>query len=155
VIEVAQATKEVLDRGDIKGFCKTSGSSGLHIYLPLAGGYSYDEARDFTKFLCYHIQELVPKLTSMERSIKKRGDKIYLDFMQNRKGQTLAAAYCVRPVPGARVSAPLYWDEVKSGLKKEDFTIKTMPERLEKVGDLFKGVLEEKNDIAEILGRFE
>jgi DNA primase len=155
VIETACVTKEVLDAKGLPSYCKTSGSSGLHIYLPLEDGYSYDEARDFTKFLCYHIQELVPKLTSMERSIKKRGDKIYLDFMQNRKGQTLAAAYCVRPVPGARVSAPLKWEEVKNGLKKEAFTIKTMPERLEKEGDLFRDVLKEKNDIAEILGRFE
>ncbi|MBS9525435.1 DNA ligase D [Litoribacter alkaliphilus] len=151
VIEVAQATKEVLDQGKAKGFCKTSGSSGLHIYIPLADGYSYDDARDFTKLLCYHVHELVPKLTSMERAVKKRTDKIYLDFMQNRKGQTLAAPYCVRPVPGARVSAPLNWEEVKPGLKKEDFTIKTMPQRLEKMGDLFRGVLTEKNEIELIL----
>ncbi|WP_143960828.1 DNA ligase D [Litoribacter populi] len=151
VIEVAQATKEVLEKGKINGFCKTSGSSGLHIYIPLDAGYSYDEARDFTKLLCYHVHELLPKLTSMERAVKKRKDKIYLDFMQNRKGQTLAAPYCVRPVPGARVSSPLKWEEVKVGLKKEDFTIKTMPERIEKYGDLFEGVLNQKNSMEEVL----
>ncbi|KEO75530.1 DNA ligase D [Anditalea andensis] len=151
VIEVAQAVKEVLDRGGVKGYCKTSGSSGLHIYLPLAPGYSYDEARDFTKLLCYYVQELVPDITSMERSVKKRNDKIYLDFMQNRKGQTLAAPYCARPKPGATVSAPLHWDEVKTGLKMGDFTIKSVPERLEKIGDLFEGVLREHNNIESVL----
>jgi len=153
VIEVAQAVKEVLDIGDIKGCCKTSGSSGLHIYLPLEEGYSYDEARDFTKLLCYYVHELVPDITSMERSVKKRNDKIYLDFMQNRKGQTLAAPYCARPKPGATVSTPLDWDEVKTGLRMQDFTIKTVPERIEKKGDLFKGVIEYKNNIEMILSK--
>lgn len=153
VIEVAQAVKEVLDMGGVKGYCKTSGSSGLHIYLPLEPGYSYDEARDFTKLLCYYVQELVPNITSMERSVKKRNDKIYLDFMQNRKGQTLAAPYCARPKPGATVSTPLSWEEVKSGLKMKDFTIKTVPERIDKRGDLFKGVLHDKNNIELILSK--
>jgi len=153
VIEVAQAVKEVLDMGEVKGYCKTSGSSGLHIYLPLEPGYSYDEARDFTKLLCYYVQELVPDLTSMERSVKKRNDKIYLDFMQNRKGQTLAAPYCVRPKPGATVSTPLEWEEVKSGLKMKDFTIHTVPDRIEEIGDLFKGLLKDNNNIELILSK--
>lgn len=141
VIEVALAAKEVLDLAKIEAFVKTSGSSGMHIYIPLEGNYSYDEARDFTKLLCYYIREKLPKLTSMERAVKSRKDKIYLDYLQNRRGQTLAAPYCVRPKPGATVSAPLSWKEVKPGLQLLDFTIKTMPERIEKVGDLFKAVL--------------
>ncbi|MEP6260163.1 MAG: DNA ligase D [Gillisia sp.] len=141
VIEVALAAKEVLDKAKITGYCKTSGSSGLHIYIPLEAKYTYEEGRDFTKLLCYFIHEMLPDTTSMERNIKKRGDKIYLDFLQNRKGQTLAAPYCVRPKPGATVSAPLKWAEVKPGLKLGDFNIKTMPGRIEKVGDVFKEVL--------------
>ncbi len=141
VIEVALAAKEVLDLAKIKGFCKTSGSSGIHIYLPLAGKYSYDEARDFTKLLCYYIHEKLPKLTSMERAVKNRKTKIYLDYLQNRRGQTLAAPYCVRPKKGATVSAPLSWKEVKPGLQLLDFTIKTMPQRLEQTGDWFKPIL--------------
>lgn len=141
VITVAQATKEVLDLAKIEGYCKTSGSSGLHIYIPLGAKYSYDEARDFTKLLCYFIQEKVPKLTSMTRSVKDRKGKIYLDYLQNRRGQTLAAPYCVRPKKGAPVSAPLAWEEVKNGLKIQDFTIKNMLERVEKKGDLFSKAL--------------
>jgi len=141
VIEVALAAKEVLDLAKIKGFCKTSGSSGLHIYLPLGGKYSYEEARDFTKLLCYYIQEKLPKLTSMERAVKNRKDKIYLDYLQNRRGQTLAAPYCVRPKVGAPVSAPLSWKEVKPGLEILDYTIKTMPDRIKAMGEWFKPVL--------------
>ncbi|WP_026451246.1 DNA ligase D [Aequorivita capsosiphonis] len=141
VIEVALAAKEVLDLAKIKGFVKTSGSSGIHIYIPLGGEYAFDEARDFTKLLCYYIQEKLPKLTSMERAVKSRKGKIYLDFLQNRRGQTLAAPYCVRPKPGATVSAPLSWKEVKPGLQLLDFTIKTMPDRIEQMGDWFKPVL--------------
>lgn len=142
VIEVALAAKEVLDLAKIKGYCKTSGSTGLHIYIPLGDKHSYEEARDFTKLLCYYIHEKLPKLTSMERAVKNRKGKIYLDYLQNRRGQTLAAPYCVRPKKGASVSAPLSWKEVKPGLEILDFTIKTMPERIALMGDWFKPVLE-------------
>lgn len=142
VIEVALVAKEVLDKAKIKGYIKTSGSSGMHIYIPLGGKYSYEEARDFTKILCYFIMEQLPEITSMERNVKKRKGKIYLDFLQNRKGQTLAAPYCARPKPGATVSAPLEWKEVKPGLDMREFNIKTMPARIEQKPDLFKPVLE-------------
>ena len=141
VIEVALVAKEVLDKAKIEGYVKTSGSSGMHIYIPLGGKYSYEEARDFTKILCYFIMEELPEITSMERNVKKRKGKIYLDFLQNRKGQTLAAPYCARPKPGATVSAPLEWKEVKSGLDMREFNIKTMPARIEQKPDLFKPVL--------------
>ena len=106
VIEVALVAKEVLDHAGIEGYVKTSGSSGLHIYLPLGRKYDYDQARDFTKVLCYFIMDQLPDLTSMERNVKKRKGKIYLDFLQNRKGQTLAALYCVRPNPEPRFQLP-------------------------------------------------
>lgn len=143
VIEVAQVAKELLDRIQIGGFCKTSGSTGLHIYLPLGAQYTYDEARDFTKLLCYYIHEQLPKITSMERALKNRKGKIYLDYLQNSRGQTLAAPYCVRPRKGAPVSAPLQWNEVKKGLKIEDFNMLNMPARIAKHDDLFKEVLAE------------
>lgn len=151
VIEVALVAKDVLDKAKIKGYAKTSGSSGIHIYIPLGGKYTYDEARDFTKILCYFIKEELPDLTSMERNIKKRKGKIYLDFLQNRKGQTLAAPYCARPKPGATVSAPLEWSEVKTGLDMREFNIKTMPARIEQKPELFKGVLGKGVDIEKAL----
>lgn len=147
VIEAAQAAKEVLDKAKIEGYCKTSGSSGLHIYIPLGAKYTYEEARDFTKLLCYFILEQLPETTTMERAVRTRGPKIYLDFLQNRKSQTLASVYCVRPKPGATVSAPLKWSEVKKGLKIADFNILTMPERIEKEKDLFSKVLGEGIDM--------
>ncbi len=151
VIEIALVAKTVLDRAKIKGYIKTSGSSGLHIYIPLGARYSYEEARDFTKVLCYFIMEELPDLTSMERNTKKRKGKIYLDFLQNRKGQTLASAYCARPKPGATVSAPLEWQEVKQGLDMRDFTIKNMPERIREKPDLFTPVLGKGIDIEQAL----
>jgi len=153
VIEVAQATREVLLEAGIEGYLKTSGSSGLHIYLPLKAGYTYNEARDFTKLLCYFIQERTAGLTSMERAVKNRKDKIYLDYLQNRRGQTLASAYCVRPKKGAPVSAPLEWKELKKGLKITDFNLQNMPKRLEEKGDLFKAVLDDKINMEKALER--
>ncbi|MFD2826701.1 DNA ligase D [Leeuwenhoekiella polynyae] len=155
VITVAQAVKEILDRAGIKGFCKTSGSSGLHIYLPLAAQYSYAEARNFTKLLCMYVEEQVPNLTSMTRAVKDRKGKIYLDYLQNRKGQTLASPYCVRPKPGATVSAPLEWKEVNKGLKINQFTLKTMVDRLQEQGDLFAGILGAGIDMAVALEKLE
>ena len=152
VIEVALAVKEVLDMATITGYPKTSGSSGIHVYIPLNGKYNYDEARDFTKLLCYYVKERLPKLTTMERSIKNRKDRIYLDYLQNRRGQTLAAPYCVRPKKDAPVSAPLLWTEVKPGLQIRDFTIRNMKERLDEMGDVFSGVLGEGVDIGAVIG---
>lgn len=155
VITVAQVVKQILDQAGIEGFCKTSGSSGIHIYLPLATQYTYAEARNFTKLLCMFVEEQLPDLTSMTRAVKARKGKIYLDYLQNRKGQTLAAAYCVRPRLGATVSAPLEWHEVKHGLKIDDFTLKTMPSRLQEKGDLFAGVRGAGIDMAAAIERLE
>jgi len=141
VIEVAQVAKDILDTAGIAGYCKTSGSSGIHIYLPLGSNYTYEEGREFTKLLCYYILERTKGLTSMERAVKNRKGKIYLDYLQNRRGQTLAAPYCVRPKPGAPVSAPIRWEELKPGLEISDFNISNMPERIRANPDLFLGVL--------------
>ncbi|MBJ7880528.1 DNA ligase D [Gelidibacter salicanalis] len=147
VIETTLVVKSVLDRAKIKGFCKTSGASGLHIYIPMGGLYTYEEARDFTKLLCVYVNEALPSLTTLERSLKKRGAKIYLDYLQNRKGQTIVSVYSVRPKPLAPVSTPLSWSEIKSGLHVNDFTIQTVPERVRSTTDLFKGVLEKPIDM--------
>lgn len=151
VKEVALAAKEVLDLAKIEGYPKTSGSTGIHIYIPLNGKYNYDEAKDFTKLLCYYIKEKLPEITTMERNIKKRGDKIYLDFLQNRRGQTLAAPYCARPKKGATVSAPLEWSEINSRMEISDFHIRNMVERVENVGDLFLPVLQKGIDMEEAM----
>lgn len=141
VIEVAQAFHELLEDLHISSQCKTSGASGLHIYIPLEGKYTFEEGREFCKLLCSIIQDQMPKLTTLERKIVERKGRMYLDYLQNRRGQTLASVYSVRPEPNATVSAPLHWKEVNEKLDKNDFNIFTMKERLESNPDLFKEVL--------------
>ncbi len=152
VIDAALATKEVLDKAGAKAYCKTSGSTGLHIYVPMGAQYNYEEVRDFCKIIVMMVQEMMPDNTTLERSLKKRADtKMYLDFLQNRQGQTLASAYSLRPKPGATASAPLHWKEVKSGLHPSQFHIHNLPQRVEKMGDIFKPVLGKGIDILKCL----
>ena len=147
VIETALAVKEVTDKAGIDCYCKTSGASGLHIYLPLGNRYDYDVVKNFAEMLAIATHELVPDFTSVERNLKKRGEKIYVDFLQNRRNQTLASAYSLRPVEAGSISTPLEWKEVKKGLHPSQFTIFNIEERLSKTGDLFANVLTGKNDI--------
>ncbi len=101
-------------------------------------------------------QEQLPDFTSLERSLKKRGkEHIYIDYLQNRKGQTLSCAYSLRPKPGATVSTPLEWKEVKSGLHPSDFNIKNIFKRIEKKGDLFGGVLLKGIDMKKCIKKLE
>lgn len=141
VVDTALATKEVLDRAGVPGYCKTSGASGLHVYVPMKNKYTYDTIKDFAHIIASLVQEQLPDTTSLERSLSKRGPKIYVDYLQNRVGQTLACAYSLRPVPGATVSTPLDWKEVNHQLHPSQFTIANMAARLEKKGDLFAGIL--------------
>ena len=142
VIETAKMVKKVLDRGKIDGFCKTSGSSGIHIYIPMGAKYSFEQVKDFGHILMQLVQKELPQLTTLERALQKRDkNKIYLDYLQNRRGQTLASVYSLRPKNGAPVSMPIEWDELKPGLKPTDFNIENALSRLEKKGDLFKPVL--------------
>jgi bifunctional non-homologous end joining protein LigD len=140
VIETALTVHELLESLAIPNFCKTSGASGLHIYIPMGAKYEYDEVKDFGKMIASRVVHQLPEFTTIERSLAKRGPKIYVDFLQNRQGQTLASVYSVRPKPGATVSAPLEWKEVKKGLHPGMFNIKNMLERISKKGDLFEGV---------------
>lgn len=148
VIEAANVVKGILDKAGAFSICKTSGASGLHIYVPLAKKYDYDHAKDFANLVCMMANQLIPESTTLERSLAKRSkDKIYMDYLQNRKGQTIACVYSVRPKKGATVSTPLDWSEVKPGLTPKEFTIKTISERLKKTGDLFAPMLDSKNAI--------
>src|SRR5690625_719453 len=132
VREAALAVKRVLDKAQIIGYPKISGSAGIHIFIPMGGLYDFSAARDFTRILCFFVQRQLPRLVTMERSIEKRKGGIYLDYLQNRTGQTIVAPYSVRPVSGARVSAPVRWEEIKKGIEVEDFHIKNMTERVER-----------------------
>lgn len=141
VVVVARAVKEVLDECGAKSFCKTSGATGMHVYIPLKAKYKYDVAEEFAQLVGRIVHDRIPKITSIERMPAKRKGKVYLDYLQNRAGQTLAAPYSVRPRPGATVSTPLEWKEVKEGLDPRQFTIKNLLGRLRRKGDIFKPVL--------------
>lgn len=141
VIRAACEVKKVLDATGVTGFVKTSGSTGIHIYIPLEAKYTYDQSQMFAKLIVSIVHKELPEFTSMERQIKNRGGKMYLDFLQNRPGATIACPYSLRPKPGATVSMPLHWEEVKSGLTMKDFTIKNAMERIRAEGDIFKGSL--------------
>ena len=141
VIKTAQATKEVLDNMGITGYPKTSGSTGIHIYIPLEAKYTYDQSQLLGKVIATQVNNILPEMTSIERLTKNRKNKLYIDYLQNRFKATLAAPYSLRPKPGATVSMPLHWKEVKKGLAMKDFTIANTMERIKREGDIFKPVL--------------
>ena len=141
VIEAALVVKQVLDQIGLQGFCKTSGSTGMHIYIPLAALYTYEQSELFARIIVNLVHRQIPEFTSLERTVSKRKGKMYLDFLQNRSGATVAGPYSLRPKPGATVSMPLHWEELKPGLSMKDFTIFNAVERLKSKGDLFRGVL--------------
>lgn len=141
VIAAALEVKTALDALDVPSYPKTSGSTGMHIYIPLAAKYTYDQSQMFGRLIAHLVHDQIPEYTSVERQIKNRQGKMYIDFLQNRPGATLACPFSLRPKPGATVSMPLHWDEVKPGLTMRDFTIFNTTDRLKETGDLFKGVL--------------
>lgn len=147
VIEAALIVKKLLDAIDVPSFCKTSGSTGIHIYIPMGAKYTYDQTQLFARILVNRVHEEIPEYTSLERMISNRKGKMYLDFLQNRPGATIAGPYSLRPKLGATVSMPLHWDELKPGLKMRDFTIFNALDRLKVEGDLFKGALGEGIDL--------
>jgi len=141
VIEAAQEVKKVLDAIDVPSYPKTSGSTGMHIYIPLGAQYTYDQSQLFANIIVKLVHKQIPDFTTLERMISNRKGKMYLDFLQNRPGATIAGVYSLRPKPGATVSMPVTWDEVRPGLTMRDFTIHNAIDRLKETGDLFEGVL--------------
>lgn len=155
VVEAAKTTKEVLDLAAVPGYCKTSGSTGIHIFVPMGAKYNYDQVRDFGNIIAQLVQQRLPKTTTLERSLKKRGPKIYLDYLQNRGGQTVASVYSVRPKPGATVSMPIEWGELTNDLSIQDFTIHNALSRLSQKGDIFFPVLEKGIDLEKALDKLQ
>ncbi len=153
VIETANVFKKILDKAGAASFCKTSGATGLHIYVPMGRKYPYEQVRHFAEILCNMASDQLPEFTSMERNLKKRGNKIYLDHLQNSRGQTIAAVYSLRPHKGATVSTPLLWKEVKPGLKPSSFNIFTIQKRVKKMKDIFKRVLSKGIDLKKCLDK--
>jgi bifunctional non-homologous end joining protein LigD len=151
VIEAALVTRSILEKMDVPGFCKTSGSTGLHIYIPLGAKYMYEDSKEFGRAIARAVHEELPAFTSIERLTSNRKGKMYIDFLQNRPQATVAGPYSLRPKPGAPVSMPLHWEEVRKGMRIADFNITNAISRLKETGDLFKGVLGKGIDIAKAL----
>lgn len=155
VVNTALVIKELCDELKIDSYCKTSGASGLHIYIPTGAKYDYDQIKTFAEIMATISHNRIPEVTTIERVVSKRGNKIYIDFLQNRKGQTIASAYSVRPKPQATVSTPLLWEEVNQDLSPQMFTIHNIEKRLERVGDLWNGVLKNPINLHQVLAKLE
>ncbi|WP_229684404.1 DNA ligase D [Flavobacterium limi] len=153
VIRAACEVKNILDALEIEGYVKTSGSTGIHIYIPLGAKYSYDQSQMFGRMIASVVHSQLPDFTSLERQIKNRGGRMYLDFLQNRPGATIACPYSLRPKPGATVSMPLHWEEVKKGLAMKDFTIENSIARIRSEGDIFKGSLKKGIDMKKAVAK--
>jgi bifunctional non-homologous end joining protein LigD len=141
VITVANEFRTLFEQLEITSFPKTSGKRGMHLYIPVGAKYTYEQVRQFAQLLSIKVHEKLPKLTSIVHDPSKRKGKVYLDYLRNSKGQTAASVYSIRAYKGATVSTPLKWSEVSSKLDPADFTMKNMMKRIQKEGDLFKGVL--------------
>ena len=146
VVALAARIGKVLTAFRLEAAVKTSGSSGLHVVLPLPAQTSFGDASTIATAIAQRIVELNPDRATLERSIKDRPDgTIYVDAQQNAEGKSVVAAYSVRARPKATVSAPIDWTELRAGLRLEHFTMDTMPMRLERVGDLWSAALRRRN----------
>ncbi len=152
VQKVALELKKVLDELNLRGYPKTSGASGIHIYLPiLEDTFTYQDVRIFAEAIASIIVSRVPEWATIERVVARRPKNIYIDYLQNVKGKTVASVYSPRARPGAPVSAPLRWEELRRSIDPRKFNIKNMKRRLKRVGDLFAPVLTDRQDIAPFL----
>ncbi|HJP86568.1 MAG TPA: DNA ligase D [Gemmatimonadaceae bacterium] len=152
VIRCAQVLHRICDSVSLPNYVKTTGKTGLHIMLPLGRQCTYEQSRMLGELLARLVLKECGDIATITRHVTKRGDKVYLDYLQNRHGQTIVAPYSVRPLPGATVSMPLVWDEVNSSLDPKNYTIKNAIDRLEKMGtDPVRAVVDEKPNLARIL----
>lgn len=156
VVEAALAIHEILEELKLTAFVKTSGGDGMHIVLPLAPGYTYDEARIFAEALAHVTASRNPGLITIERSLSERPKRrVYFDYVQIGKGKTIAAPYVVRPYSGAPVGTPLKWEELDRGLRPSDFHLRNILERLDKTGDLMAPLLKGKQKLEPVLVRLQ
>lgn len=155
VVRVARMFEKMLRELELVSYVKTSGATGLHILLPMAGQYTYEECRHFARLLAIRGQQQLPDIATIARPIRAREGKVYIDFGQNGHGRTIAAPFSVRPLPAAPVSCPLRWSEVTARLDPERYTIKTAPKRFDKIADPLLPVFGEGIDMARALALAE
>jgi bifunctional non-homologous end joining protein LigD len=156
IVEAARLVQDKLEKIGLTGYPKTTGGDGMHVYIPVEPRYSYEDTRQFAEILGALVIAEKPALFTTPRSVSKREKgRVYFDHMQNASFKTIAAPYVLRAHPGAPVSTPLEWREVRKGLRPEQFTIRNAPERFAKMGDLFRGVLEKPQAIEPAIERLE
>jgi bifunctional non-homologous end joining protein LigD len=142
VLAAACLLRAVLERLGLRSYPKTSGGQGLHVWLPLAPGHTFQVVRDWVRSTAEKLAEAHPDLFAVAHGSTHRGRQVTIDHAQNSTGRNTAAPYTARALPGAPVSTPLTWDEVEAGrIRPSDFALKTVPERVERLGDLFAPVL--------------
>src|SRR6185503_8716838 len=136
VLQVALVVKEVADEIGLNAFPKTSGSSGIHIYIPLKPTNVYDKVAEFAKLFAAEVARRAPSIATVERTIARRkSTQVYVDWMQNARGKSLASVYTARAKKGATVSMPLTWKQIAKGVTIQDFNITNVPDLLKKKGD--------------------
>jgi len=140
-VEVARVLHRILDAKGVANYVKTSGKRGLHVYAPTNRKISYAAARAFARAAAEEVVRRAPRIASVEHWPKDRKGKVFIDIARNAEGQTTAAPYSVRPVPGATVSTPLAWSEVTARLSPKRFTMQNMLARLKKKGDLWRAIM--------------
>jgi len=156
IVEAALMVKGVLDKIGLAGYPKTTGGDGLHVYIPLEPVYSYEEARIFAELISRIVIHEKPEMFTTPRSVSKRQrNRVYFDYLQVAKSKTIAAPYVLRAYGGAPVATPLEWKEVKRGLHPSQFNITNALERFQEKGDLFKGVLDNRQQMDEALPKLE
>ncbi|HEX8097634.1 MAG TPA: non-homologous end-joining DNA ligase, partial [Pyrinomonadaceae bacterium] len=139
VLQAARVAREVFEERGYRAFPKTSGSSGVHLYLPLKPEYTYERVAKLADELATEVARRAPKIATVERALAEREkQQVYVDWMQNARGKSVAAPYTVRAKPKATVSMPLAWDEIEGGVKISDFTVKNVPKLVEKRGDAWE-----------------
>ncbi len=155
VVEIALFLHSLCDEVGLPHYVKTSGSSGLHVMIPLGRQMSYDQSVTLGELIARLVVKALPKIATIERTVQKRGGKVYVDYLQNRQGQLVAAPFSARENPGATVSASLKWKEVGPKLSLADYTIGSVPKGMKKLkgGDPFAPVLSESPDLVAALGR--
>ncbi len=154
VVEVAQAAKDLCERIELPLLVKSSGSSGLHLLVPLGRQCTHEQSRSLGELLARCIVGQLPEIATIVRQVSLRDGRVYVDYLQNGSGKLIVAPFSARPLPGAPVSVPLTWREVNRKLDIRRHTIKTVPGRMRKLGrDPLADVLESSPDLAEVLGR--
>lgn len=155
VVRIARTLGKLLRGIGLRPYLKTSGATGIHIYIPLIPSYTYDQVRMFGEGIARYVVREHPDISTVDRVVGRRQGRVYIDFLQNRRGQTIVPPYSARPVEAASASAPLDWDELDSKLDPAEFHIGNLPDRLAQHGDLFQGTLTDQQDLLPAIELFQ